>query len=248
MPALWQTAAEIGLPVFPCLPNKRPACPHGFKDATTDPRKIREMFLAYPASTLIGVPTGERTAFDVLDLDTAKHPTEVCNWLATNRALIPATKAHKTESGGVHYLFSHHQNLRSWTGKPYVGIDGRADGGYVIWWPATGRAANKKPISAWPSELLQQWLSARPIKPLPRCIAKPSEPRLERLLQKVATAANGERNNLLFWASCRIGEWIKLGELPQEAGESALLYAARYVGLPDREAIATIYSAFERTS
>lgn len=246
MPQLWQTAAALHLPVFPCDALKRPLCEHGFKDATTDARKIRELFQASPSATLIGVPTGEITGFDVLDLDTAKHPEEVRDWLSYNRDLIPTTRAHRTESGGVHYLFQHLTGLRSWTAKP-IGIDGRANGGYVIWWPAFGLRQNDQPISQWPSPLVEQWLKPQTPKTSHRRVAKPNEPRLERLIQKVATASNGKRNSLLFWASCRVGEWIKIGEVPQEVGEAALLYAARHVGLPDREAIATIYSGFSHS-
>ena len=33
--------ARVGLiPSFPCLPDKRPACPHGLKDASKDPEQI----------------------------------------------------------------------------------------------------------------------------------------------------------------------------------------------------------------
>ena len=33
------------LPIFPCYPNKRPACEHGFLDATADPKRIAELWV-----------------------------------------------------------------------------------------------------------------------------------------------------------------------------------------------------------
>ena len=59
---------EQGLPCFPCCADKRPATPHGFKDATLDPAVLSEMWKRSPAP-LIGVPTGEISGLDVLDID-----------------------------------------------------------------------------------------------------------------------------------------------------------------------------------
>jgi Bifunctional DNA primase/polymerase, N-terminal len=50
---------------------------HGFKDASTEPDKIRELWHVHPGG-LIGVPTGAVSSFDVLDLD-AKHQ-EARDW------------------------------------------------------------------------------------------------------------------------------------------------------------------------
>lgn len=47
--ATWYATA-LGLPVFPCAPGgKRPATPHGFKDATTDPGQIRAWWRVNPS-------------------------------------------------------------------------------------------------------------------------------------------------------------------------------------------------------
>ena len=41
--------AELGYPVFPCVPSgKRPLTKHGFKDATTDPEQIRAVIAGGP--------------------------------------------------------------------------------------------------------------------------------------------------------------------------------------------------------
>jgi hypothetical protein len=61
--------ADSGIPVFPCNPdNKRPLTEHGFKDATTDPVRIRSWWREHP-SAMIGVPTGPASGIFVVDLD-----------------------------------------------------------------------------------------------------------------------------------------------------------------------------------
>jgi SWIB/MDM2 domain-containing protein/bifunctional DNA primase/polymerase-like protein len=62
------TLGADGLFCFPCLINKRPATPHGFKQAQRDWGGLRELWRQYPAP-LIGVATGAASDFDVLDID-----------------------------------------------------------------------------------------------------------------------------------------------------------------------------------
>src|SRR6266478_3065554 len=58
---------EGGIPVFPCNPdNKKPLTEHGFKDATTDPEKIRSWWREHPQA-MIGVPTGPASGIFVID-------------------------------------------------------------------------------------------------------------------------------------------------------------------------------------
>jgi hypothetical protein len=79
--------AEDGRPVFPCaVSTKCPTTPHGFKDAITDPETIKGLWRDHPGG-LIGVPTGNVSGFDALDLD-AKH-VEAIAWMRENRGRFP---------------------------------------------------------------------------------------------------------------------------------------------------------------
>lgn len=238
---LWQTAIRIGLPVFPCRADKRPACPQGFKDAVSDPQQIQHLFSEHPGE-LIGVPTGEVSGLDALDLDTARHP-EAKTWVRD--AGLPATRIHQTQSGGFHYFFRHAAGLRNWTSRPVVGVDGRADGGYVIWWPASGFGVNSADPIDWPARVL------RLVQPSPRPQREPEPPgpindaKLSGVLRRLLGAVNGERNTLLFWASCRCGEWIQAGDLARKQGEGLLINAALRLGLDESSSLKTIASGLE---
>ena len=75
--------ARRGVPVFPCkVADKTPYTTHGFKDASTDPARIRRWWSRWP-DALIGVPTGIK--FVVVDVDLQHR--EAQQWYA--RANLP---------------------------------------------------------------------------------------------------------------------------------------------------------------
>jgi hypothetical protein len=136
-----------GLPVFPLCAGKTPHVKsRGFHDATTDPDAIRDLFRRYRGS-LIGMATGEMSGIDALDIDSIKHP-EAGLWL---QLLEPIeTRRHRTRSGGLHLLFRHAAGLGSSHSYPVAGVDLRADGGYIVWWPGTGSRSSTCPLSPGP--------------------------------------------------------------------------------------------------
>lgn len=150
--------AAQGIPVFPCrsVPgdkqlDKSPACAGGFYAAAVDADVVRRLF-ANPQAALIGVPTGLKSGFDAFDLD-PRHGSDA--WWQANLNRIPLTKTHATRSGGKHLLFQHAPGLRCSTNNPMPGCDVRADGGYIIWWPASGCAVDTEWfIEEWPAWML----------------------------------------------------------------------------------------------
>jgi hypothetical protein len=132
------------LPRFPCqTENKKPLTPHGFKDAV----RVRDDS-AWP---LVGVPTGVK--FDVLDVDLRNGGA---SWFDANFDALPQTRCHETRSGGIHLFFKAAAGLRCTSGKIAPGIDVRAKGGYVIWWPREGLPFEDHPLCEWPDWLLQE--------------------------------------------------------------------------------------------
>jgi hypothetical protein len=239
--------AREGKPCFPCLENKAPACPGGFKSATTNIPELRDLFCRYPGSK-VGVVTGETSGFDVFDVDLAKHP-EASEWWAKNRRRIPPTRIHRTRSGGIHVLFQHAADLRCWAARPVKGTDGRASGGYIVWWPAAGcPVVRNDPPAPWPEWFLRE---AAPPRPAP--IASPTpivvEDRyvaaaLRHAVERVSRAGEGQRNATLNSEAYSLTRFVAGGVLPAQQVADALAAAGIDAGLNPREVALTLRSAF----
>jgi Bifunctional DNA primase/polymerase, N-terminal len=235
--------ASEGQPCFPCASSKRPTTPHGFLDASADPVALRELWGRY-AGPLVGVRTGGSFGIDVLDLD-RKH-REATVWWTTHRDRLPVTRVHRTRSGGLHLLFRHAPDIRCSAGRIAPGVDVRGDGGYFIWWPATGLPVlSRAPFAPWPD-----WLRAR-LLPSQRAVAPritvPDGHALMRLAQLITNARSGERNNLTYWAACRAGEMVASGLLGADAAAVLIAEAATRAGLPRAEAERTAWSGIRTT-
>lgn len=132
-----------GVPVFPCAENKRPCTEHGFLDASTDPALVARMF-ANPLARHVGVPTGSASGIDVLDLDPAG-----ADWFREHGHVLPETRTHRTRRG-FHRLYKHREGVRCNANVIAPGVDVRGDGGYIIFWPASGLEVFRDiPIAEW---------------------------------------------------------------------------------------------------
>lgn len=258
--------ASRGWPVFPCQPcGKAPAIPsphpegsreretcsggcgldgHGCNDATTDPDVIRAWWRPRPMRN-VAIATGH-PAPDVLDVDVtpAGSGFAAFNRLKQAGLLTGALALVKTRSGGLHVYFA--GTAQGCSKLPRHHLDFKAAGGYVIAPPSYVDADSRGPGGHY--QLLDEreatgrldWQAVRRILDPPRPV--PPRPRAGTgtagLAAWVAEQAEGNRNDGLFWAACRIAE---AGGDPAE-----LVGAAVQAGLTELEARRTVASA-ERT-
>jgi hypothetical protein len=123
--------AEKGLAIFPCLPrDKRPATPHGLKDATTDPIEIENWWHHNPNCN-IAIATGAVSGVFVIDLDGTEAEAELRK-LEAQHGELPATVESITGRGRHLFFKCAEKPVRNSAGKIATGIDVRATGGYVI--------------------------------------------------------------------------------------------------------------------
>jgi hypothetical protein len=147
--ALWYAAR--GIPVLPlhsldehgvctcggkevnpkCKPGKHPRTPHGHLDASTNPSRITAWWNRWPNAN-IGIPTGERSGWLVLDED---QPASL-DALEAKHSKLPQTRTHSTGSGGTHRIFRYPSEagsgIRNSVGLIGCGLDIRGEGGYFI--------------------------------------------------------------------------------------------------------------------
>lgn len=130
--ALWY--AQQGLRVFPLQPGTKIPYQrsHGFKDATTDPDRIRAWWDTEPQSN-IGIATGHLV--DVIDID---GPAGVISWA---RAMYadddtylgpPVIGVASTPRAGGSHLYIRSDPDKGNRAGILPGVDYRSTGGYVV--------------------------------------------------------------------------------------------------------------------
>jgi len=231
-----------GLPVFPCARSKKPTAPHGFHDATTDIQRVIELWWFHPGE-LIGVPTGAISGLDVVDLD-FDH-LEARLWLHLNQNRLPQTRTHKTGRAGSHLLFQHCDGMACSIGKVCIGVDVRADGGYVIWWPAAGLPilCEARP-AAWPEWLVkeaQHRERAAVVAPMvvaarePNVVRKKDDSRrygdsaLRRAVARILRAPKGMQEKTIHREAFSIGSLIAAGIIDRDEAYRDLFAIAEHV-------------------
>jgi hypothetical protein len=152
----------MSIPTFPCKPGgKEPLTAHGFKDATTDPDRIRAWWSRWPDAN-IAMPTGKRSGFVVVDVDPEHGGYDSLAELHEGGHELPLTATIKTGGGGVHHYlrYPEGEEIRNSAGKLGPGLDIRAEGGYVIVPPSVTEGPyevlHKRPIAEMPEWLIER--------------------------------------------------------------------------------------------
>ncbi|MBO1326909.1 bifunctional DNA primase/polymerase [Acetobacter suratthaniensis] len=241
-----QKLARHGLKVFPCQQDKRPTCKWG-ELATNRPQSVPMLWRTYPGP-LIGVMTGAVSGFDVLDLDWGKGGDD---FHQEHCPRLTGTRTHRTRSGGLHLLFKHREGMRNSASRIAHGVDVRADGGYVIWWPAAGlEIVDRSPAQQWPA-----WLVERAQPPIPpkasleatsldlQDAEKKVRNAVRSAVRSVASAPEGRRNDTLNAETYAIARFIAGGHLTVAQVVDAVAAGGLQAGLTHPEIEKTIASA-----
>ncbi len=208
--AIAEGYAERGWPVFPLIDNgKLPRKnSNGFHDATIDLAQVEAWWTASPLAN-IGVATGEASQIIVLDVDalTGAHKHDGAKALAEAGIVLPDTAVAETPNGGRHYYFKFTQGAKSKSksnimvnGKALLGVDVRAEGGYIV---AVGSVIDGRQykwihdadLAEFPEELkqIEEPKPPQPDKPLaPLANSQDAVRRASAYLAKMPEAISGE--------------------------------------------------------
>lgn len=220
-------AYDLGLPVFPVGNDKKPLGPWEKYQTERPTREEVEAWAQDPrTSVAYGIPGGPQSGVCIVDTDNADAEM----WAREN---LPKTLMVKTKKGMHRYyrwpsnVDSRHLRNRTGVyladGTRIVGLDVRADGGYVVGpgseHPAGGRY---EAIGNWTAEALSQipaydpiawWgpfagmrpesrpVAAEPV-PQPMLTANQAETRYGNWLSRRPSPAVGCRNNETYSAAC----------------------------------------------
>ena len=111
--------------------DKKPLCAHGFKDATTDPNTIRQMFSQHAGLPELAAGVVPASGGCVVIDDDGGLPAA----LEAEGLELPDTFTVNTASGGRHYWFAKldpDEMISSRNGTPWPAVDVRSDRGYVV--------------------------------------------------------------------------------------------------------------------
>lgn len=237
---------------------------HGIHDASSDAERIRGMFDQAPHATGYGIACGRPPHFLIgldLDRDSEKDVDgvwELRRLCARKGIAVPRTVIIRTPRGGYHAWWTGPADVKvpNRAGHIAPGVDVRGDGGYLVG-PGSRSARGLYTLASDPDDVTvhpipEQLLALMTAsKDRPRRAASSSANvwlmgggrALVGLVRHVLDAAEGQRNNRLFWAACKAFEHAAAGRLDADAAENALMQAAVEAGLPDKEAEATLKSA-----
>src|SRR5690625_720974 len=258
LPGAARSLASAGVPVFPCVPGeKRPLTRSGFHDATTDLDQVSAWWDRWPGANL-AIPTGPASGIEVVDVDISSTGSGFHSFRRARReGLVSGWAALvRTPSGGLHVYFSAgtSRGQPSWQ-APKAHIDFRGSGGYILAPPSQVRQQDgrlspyelQSTVLVEPSPVdasrLRNFLDPRPSLTHQDRMTTRRGLDVQRLGQWVAALGEGERNQGLFWAACRLAE----NNTAVSDTFAVLGPAAAHAGLAAREITTTIRSAYRTT-
>ena len=240
--------AALGWPVFPAdVQPFRPRCANGYRDATTDPERLKRYWHRHPCVG-VAIATGRISGIAVVDVD-VKHVDgiEVINRLIAENGWVDRTPVARTPSAGLHLYFRYPEGHELGCRTGFVpGLDLRAEGGAVA---APPSAAKDGRAYTWEVDpftvelaLMPYWLiklvERPPLTASGALTFTSPQGRLNYVVaavrneaRNVAEAPAGTRNHALFKASANLGSLVAGGLLPDGEAQRVLEAAAEACGL-----------------
>ena len=243
--------AQIGWAVFPLSRGtKVPAIKggKGVHDATTRLDVIEAWAKKYPDGN-VGIACGPASGIVVIDIDPRNGADGTMANLSSRGYVFPRCPCAKTGSNGRHLYFRWDERIGNSKNKLGAGIDVKSTGGYVVAPPSVLDSGGDYRWLVRPESLprLPIWAATK-LAPAPKpdrtYAVAPTGQAFDGLTKWLSAAPSGERNNRLYWAACRAAEMVKAHQVSEGGAVDQLLAQAVALGLPHREALATIRSAF----
>ena len=234
--------SKMNIKTFPVKKQgKSPLCQNGFKSATTELSVLQTWNKQFPDCN-IGIPTGAINNIFVVDIDGEIGAKS----LATLEEKYGKLNAPTVLTGkGKHLYFKMPENIeiKSSVSKLDDHIDIRGNGGYVVAPPSIHENGNQY---TWENFAFDQEFPTAP-NWLLRLISNSgqTQTKLDALLEEIANAPEGSRNDTLLRNSIKINKLTKKEFLDMDYMKEDIINAAIESGLPKVEAIKTVNNAIQ---
>lgn len=234
--------ASQNIKVFPVKrQDKKPLCASGFKSASMDMAQLQEWNKKFTDCN-IGIPTGDINGIFVVDVDGEQGFKSLTQIEQLHSKLIAPTVI---TGKGKHLYFKMPTNtkIKSSVSKIANHIDIRADGGYVVAPPSihtNGKQyiwENFAPSHKFPDA--PQWLLDIILN------AENENSSIEELLEEIANAPEGTRNDILISNAGKIQRLAEKQFLSLEDFVDDLIQAGLDSGLSRNEVLQTIQNALK---
>jgi hypothetical protein len=230
---------------------------HGFYAGTLDMARVEAMFRLHPYG-LLAVRTGSPSGLVVIDVD---PPGMSTMRVLLSEGVLPRTLAAITGRAGYHLVYAHPGGkVMSGAGKGGLGVDIKADGGYIVVSPSVHPGTQRPyrwlgspgddltPLPEFWTERLRE--STRPARSAQAAVILPRgrggyvQAALRGELEAVLSAGEGTRNVTLHLAAWNLGQLVAGGVLEADRTEALLCQAGDRIGLPAAEVLRTVTSGF----
>jgi len=241
-------------------PGKHPRNRNGCDGATTDWEVITSWLSTWWPFMNLGIATGGSTDLLVLDVDPRHGSDQTLAALKAQYGPLPRTFKVRTGSGGIHLYFTAYgvsPRIPNSAGKLGLGLDIRAEGGYVVAPPSQTlagsysieRAGKVAPCPTWMVELLQSpkvipsrsgasFPSGRTTHQSGHLVALGFDDAVMQMMAAQEGTRNATLNAIAFWAGRRIAR----GLLDRNEVITRLTIAAELTDLDTEEIQRTLLS------
>jgi len=261
VPCWWPTATGCACPAGDDCPSpgKHPIAPRGRNDATAAEGELRRRWTRYPAAN-VGLATGWESGVAVLDIDSGEALGEL---IATHGPLPEGPRARTGRDGtGMHYFYRHPTPPPSDDAARLVvpsrqlipGADTRGVGGMVLLppslhrsgrryaWEVSPRTCELPPAPEWMTERRDPSPPPAELGELAQGMSPYGRRALAGIMDELARAEQGTRNDTLNRAAYRLGRLRQ--HVSPEVAAAALMSAAAGIGLTRQEAEGTLRSGY----
>lgn len=226
--------------------------------ASADLAEVRDWWRTWPDAR-VGLLAGERNGVTVLDIDVknGKDGTAALTSLGFSDLAGLSPVRVRTPSGGWHLFFRYDARLRNSVSKLGAGIDVKTEGGFVVapgsfkdsgCYAVDGAALGSVDLPGFPESLIpppDDRVAVEPIGEATDDQRQWAAAKLRDIADRLATHAEGGRNDALNQAAMWSGGAAAHGFVTEEDARTALWAAAEKAGMREREFRSTFKSGFK---